>query len=845
MQKQYLQIKDKYKDCILFFRLGDFYEMFYDDAVTASKILDLVLTSRGTTEKNKYPMCGIPFHAADNYIPKLIKAGKKVAICEQVENPQDAVGIVKRDVIRIISSGTYIEENAPNTKYILSLSPFKKSIGVAFISTVGGKLYVNRYSSKTDISQLMSCLHITECIFPESFNDEVKNIIKASSISSDDILMSPRQDWHFDYEMSKKSLLNQFDVLNLSGFGIEDNPEAVCASGGLLEYLKLMNKQPLKHISALSVYNHSEYTFISSSAIKGLDISGLFNVIDYTVTAMGKRTLSFWVHHPLKDTSSIEKRQNAVKLLHVNKNISESILKILKSFPDIEKNISRLSCGYTQAKDFLALRNALLKVPLLLQNLAHLKTQNDLLSLNDITQLRLLLARSINPDMPLSNYEGKVIQKGYNIELDNIRDIQENASKRLKDLQAREIKKTGINSLKIGFNKIFGYYIEITKSNLSSIGPDYIRKQTLVNAERFITPELKEFEETMLTAQEKVLSLEEKLIKEIKNTILSYSSQLSELASSIANIDSLNALAYLSHKKDYILPKINNLTSINIIDGRHPLVEDTVADFIPNDTVLDCDDNHLLLITGPNMAGKSTYIRQTALLVILAQIGSYIPAKTAEIGIVDKIFTRIGAQDNIDKGQSTFMVEMSETAEIINNLSSNSLVILDEIGRGTSTFDGLSLAWSIADYLGKKHVRTLFATHFHELTALKNDFKGMKNYNVSVKEWQDKIIFLHKIISGAADDSYGIYVAKLAGIPKEIINHAKHILLNLETSGNLEDHIRMKKHKEIQPTLFDKHVPSATTPIIDELSELDINTLTPLDALNKITQWQKRINNNG
>lgn len=845
MLKQYQEIKAKHQNCILFFRLGDFYEMFYDDAKVASNVLDLVLTSRSNGKSIKVPMCGIPYHAADSYIAKLIKAGLKVAICEQVEDPAEAQGtIVRRDVIRTITSGTFLDEASPEARYLLSLTlDSKDSFGLAFFEFNSGTIQTNQYTDHHKILEIMAKLPIYECIFPDSQKDQVKEILRHPLLHLKNITLSPFEDWSFNPEIARKTLCEHFKIHNLSGFGIDDHSLAQAASGALLEYLKSMNKQPLKHIDKIALYTEGDDVFISPAAGYGLELEDLFKTLDHTLTSMGKRKLRNWLTHPLKNLKMIEERQHAVKLLKDAASIRQELEKLLRHIPDIEKNLSRLSCGYLSPKNFLSLRNALSRLPEIQKTIAPLSVLNPLFILEDLEDLRELVIRAINPDIPLSHSEGKVIHKGFSAELDGLRDIQEHGQKWLQNLQTQEIKRTGIHSLKIGFNQVFGYYIEITKANLNAIPSDYIRKQTLVNGERFITPALKEFEEKILNAEEKILKIENELLEQIRKEILDHSLFLHEYASKLAVLDVLFSLSVVASLPHYIFPRISDKTTIDIKAGRHPVVEKNLqGDFVANDTLLDCDENHLIILTGPNMAGKSTYIRQIAVLVILAQMGSAIPAESAEIGMVDKIFTRIGAHDDIAKGQSTFMVEMNETADILNNLSARSLVILDEIGRGTSTYDGLSLAWALAEHLEEKKARTLFATHFHELTALADEHPGVKNYNVAVKEWKDEIVFLHKIIPGSTDDSYGIYVAKLAGIPQDVIRRSRQILTQLELQNNLKEKIRFNPSGENQLSLFSGRPDDELLEKIKSIIQsMDINSLTPLAALNKMQELKEII----
>lgn len=834
MLKQYREIKAKHANCILFFRLGDFYEMFFEDAQAASRILDLVLTSRGKDPATKIPMCGIPYHAAENYIAKLIKAGYKIAICEQVEDPATAIGIVRRDVIRTITSGTYLDENSTDSRYVLCLFQSDKTIGVAFIDPTNGTIQTNQYPlSKNKLIELISKLPVCECIYPESLGAPIKVLFAHPLLRLKNIVLSPFDDWCFNLDIAKKSLCEHFGVHNLSGFGIDNLSSAIAASGALLEYLKKMNKQPLRHIDRLSLYTDSDYVFVSPAAHRGLEMETLIETLDSTITAMGKRKFKFWFYHPLKNIETISERQKAVQLLKNETRLQQELKTVLNKIPDIEKNISRLSCGYTHAKDLLAIRNTLTLGPQIQAIVEPLRKSNPLFTINDIKELREYLLKTVNDDIPLSHPEGKTIAQGVHAELDNLRGLQENGRQWLKNFQETEIKRSGINSLKVGFNNVFGYYIEITHTHAKNAPSDYIRKQTLVNAERFITPELKAYEEKILSAEEKILKIENEIIKEVQKKILDYSVQLHDFCQTIATFDCLYSLAVLAQSPNYIIPQISNDTLLDIKSGRHPVVEKTTMEgFVPNDTYLDSEENHLIILTGPNMAGKSTYIRQAAILTIMAQVGSFIPAASAHIGIVDKIFTRIGAHDDIARGQSTFMVEMNEMADILNNLSDRSLVILDEIGRGTSTYDGLSLAWALAEHLQKTKARTLFATHFHELTALADKFSGIKNYNVAVKEWKDEIIFLHKIVPGSTDDSYGIYVAKLAGIPGSVITRSKQILTQLELKNDLKTNLT----SEDQLSLFTNSADPTAEEIKSIIKDMDVNNLTPLAALNALQE---------
>lgn len=843
MLAQYRSIKEKHKDCILLFRLGDFYEMFYDDAKVASKALDLVLTARGKDPSGKVPMCGVPHHAADNYIARIIKAGYKVAVCEQMEDPSVAQGIVRRDVIRVITAGTYLDEHNSDARYLLCLSPNEKNIGVAFTDPASGTIQTNQYPLEYGrLAELIAKLPIYECVYPRETEAKIKPVFEHPLLRGKNIALSPYEEWPFNQDIARKTLCGHFTVHNLHGFGIEELPGATSSAGALLEYLREMNKQPLKHIDRVALYNDDDYVFISPAAARGLELDTLIAALDHTLTPLGRRMFRFWLTHPLKSAPDIIERQDAIRLLSTHPEVCRQLEDLLDKIPDLEKNISRLSCGYTHAKDLLAIRNTLALLPAIQNAIKPILSRNSLFGLEDIPDLRQYLERAVNETVPLAHPEGKIIRAGYHAELDSLRDIQENGRQWLKKFQEEEIKRTGINSLKVGFNQVFGYYIEITKANQHLAPQDYIRKQTLVNGERYITPALKEYEEKILTAEEKIFKIENALVQEIRQEVLAHSARLHEFCRSIAVLDTIHSLHVLARSPGYIAPEITDDTMLEIKEGRHPVVEKIQAgSFVPNDTLLDGQGNHLIILTGPNMSGKSTYIRQTAILTIMAQMGSFIPAASARVGIVDKIFTRIGAHDDISRGQSTFMVEMNETADILNNMTGRSLIILDEIGRGTSTYDGLSLAWAIAEHLQTTRARVLFATHFHELTALADERSGVKNYNVAVKEWNDEVIFLHKIVPGSTDDSYGIYVARLAGIPRQIIARSRHILTQLELKNNLKENLAGNRPACSLPDLFTPTPDPAAEIIKETIRSMELDTMTPLEAMNKMQMLKEII----
>ncbi len=853
MLSQYHSIKKNYPDCLLFFRLGDFYELFYEDAKIASKILDLVLTSKSAGKSGKIPMCGIPYHAADNYISKLIKNGYKVAICEQIEDPKKAKGIVKRDVIRVLTAGTYIDETNPDAKYLFSLYIDENNFGYSFIESGGCVIYANQSDDKIKIIEIIYKLPVYEVIYPSSKKEEISQLFSNPLLKLKNITLTEIDDWHFNYEISRKNILETFKINSLSGFGIENLQYSQMSIGPLIDYLKETNKSELFHLDRISLYKSDEFVYISPSAIKGLEIEQLIKIIDKTNTPLGKRLLKYWVLHPLTDIKEIEKRLNIVDYLIKNKELREKLKNILLDIKDTEKSLTKISYGYGSIKDILEIKKLANKVKKIIEISKEFFEKFDYFEIEDIPELRELLNEAIDENLPSVNFEGKVIKKGFNQEIDRLREIKENSENYLAKYQKEEIERTGINSLKIGFNKVFGYYIEITKPNLKFVPPDYIRKQTLVNAERFTTIKLKEFEQEILSAEERIISLENQILEKIKQEILNNSHKINLINQTIAKLDVLLSFSEIAIENNYTKPIVDKSTTIEIKHGRHPIVEKFTDNFIPNDALMDTTENHLLIITGPNMAGKSTYIRQVALIILLAQIGSFIPAKSGRIGYVDKIFTRIGAQDELIRGYSTFMVEMSETAEILNNLTDRSLIVIDEIGRGTSTFDGFSLAWSVAEFLYKKKVRTLFATHFHEITAL-GKYKGVKNYNVAVKKSGDEIIFLHKIMEGATDESYGIYVAKLAGIPENVVKRANEILTKLEFEGTIKDKIIGEVEIEY-PSLFSFEEKTKIEELKDEIKKLEsiknqiknlkIETITPIDALLKLKEIKEKINGKG
>ncbi|MCP2604643.1 DNA mismatch repair protein MutS [Candidatus Aminicenantes bacterium AH-873-B07] len=863
MMKQYQSIKQNYPDAILFFRLGDFYEMFYEDAEIASRILEIALTSRQNA-----PMCGIPYHAADSYIGKLLKRGYKVAICEQVEDPKLARGVVKREVIKVLTPGTAVEvevDEAKEFNYIASLYPENNRWGLALIDLSSGEIRASQYLENEEKNFIDEVFKISpkELIFPSDKESFIKKFFEDDNFSK--TLKNPIEGWVFDFSQAEKTLLTHFKVNTLEGFGFKEKELAVCAAGGLLYYLQQIRKDALSFINRISYFHPNEYMLLDSSTIRNLELclnlrdgskkGSLLEIIDFTLTPMGGRLLKQWLLHPLLIPEEIEKRLDGVEDFF-NKNIErKEIRKFLKNIYDLERIISRINLSVAHPKDLIALKNSLYILPdikSLLKEFTSPIVKECYFKWDTLEDIANLIDKAIVEEPPHLLTEGGLIKEGYNQELDELRKISKSGKSFIISLEKKERERTGIQSLKIGYNRIFGYYIEVTKPNLHLIPKNYIRKQTLINSERFITPELKEYEEKVLFAEQKMAELEYQIFMKIREEIASQTSRLQKMSRLIALIDVLSSLSELAIHRDYRRPIVHSSDYIKIVEGRHPIIEVYNKEpFIPNDTYLDNHQNQILIVTGPNMGGKSTYLRQVALICLLAQMGSFVPAKEAEIGIVDRIFTRIGAMDFLSSGQSTFMVEMIETANILHNATPQSLILLDEIGRGTSTFDGLSIAWAVVEYIHnhpRVNSKTLFATHYHELTELASILDRVKNLHVSVKEWKDEIIFLRKILEGPSDQSYGIQVAKLAGVPKEIIERAKEILLNLEKKefddiGRPKLAYRAKKKRDKKQLLLFKEdrEEELLKNIKEEILKFDLSNLTPLEALNYLNSLQKKL----
>lgn len=874
MMQHYLQVKEEYPDCIIFYRLGDFYEMFFDDAKVVSKELELTLTGRACGLEERAPMCGVPFHAADTYLNRLVQKGYKVAICEQVEDPSTAKGMVKREVVRIATPGTNIDMQAldeTKNNYIMCIVYSVEKYGISIADVTTGDFFVTEVDSERKLIDEINKFSPSEIICNEAFYmsgvdvNDMKERLRIAVTSLDS--------WYFGDDLAKETLLSHFKIHTLEGLGLQDYDCGVLASGALLKYLYETQKNSLSNILAIHPYSIGKYMIIDSSSRRNLELvetlrekqkrGSLLWVLDKTKTAMGARLLRSYVEQPLIEKAEILKRQEFISVLNKQEITREELREYLNPIYDLERLITRITYQTANPRDLIAFRNSLEMLPAIGMLLGDLSC--DLVAeirdeFDDLRDLYDLLCKSIQEEPPISTRDGDIIKEGFNEEVDKLRAAKTEGKSWLAELEAQEKEKTGIKNLRIKYNKVFGYYLEVTNS-FKNMVPDYfIRKQTLTNAERYITPELKELEDTILGSEDRLTALEYELFKAVRDHLAENVARIQRTAKAIAKIDVFASLALVASRNNYCKPKINESGILDIKNGRHPVVEKMITNdmFIDNDTYLNNSNNRIAIITGPNMAGKSTYMRQTALIVLMAQIGSFVPASSANIGIVDRIFTRVGASDDLASGQSTFMVEMNEVANILRNATSNSLLILDEIGRGTSTFDGLSIAWAVVEHISNTKLigaKTLFATHYHELTELEGKLNGVNNYCIAVKEKGDDIVFLRKIIKGGADKSYGIQVAKLAGLPDTVIERAKEIVNELianditEVVRNISvDNSSKKNNKKVhldevdltQMSLFDT---ISDDDIIDELRNVDIGNLTPLEALNKLYELQNKVKN--
>ena len=849
MMQQYMKIKEEYQECILFFRLGDFYEMFFEDAKTVSRELELTLTGKSCGLKERAPMCGVPFHSSDTYIARLVEKGYKVAICEQTEDPAKAKGIVHREVIRIVTPGTVISQTMlkeTENNYIASVYEQEGSIGFAYCDVSTGEIFAAVLPREDSFAALLNELvkvSASEILINEDSGLDRKQI----QLTIEAYFNELGKDYYTGRAVSD-ILLRQFKVKALLGLGLEEGSPAVYALGGLLLYLHETQKNSLSHITWLHLYEMGSHMALDKATIKNLELTetlfekkvqgSLLGVLDKTSTAMGSRKLKQWIKEPLNHTALIKERLDAVEVLTDDLILRNNIKEKLKQIYDFERLAGRIACGSANGKDLIALRNSCCVLPEIKEDL--LKCNSSLLlhleqEIHDLKNIYDLINRAVVDEPPFTIKEGGIIKEGFSKELDELKFSIKDAQDWIAQLESKERERTGIKNLKVGFNKVFGYYLEITKSYYDMIPDNYIRKQTLTSCERFITPELKEMESLVLNAETKINQMEYDLFTGLREEIQEQIRLIQQTSAAVSSLDVLLSFAQVSQQNDYVKPEVDLQDKIQIEKGRHPVIEQTIRDgiFVSNDTYLDRDKDSLLLITGPNMAGKSTYMRQTDLIVLMALIGCFVPAQRAHIGIADRIFTRIGASDNLAQGQSTFFVEMSELAYILNSATERSLIILDEIGRGTSTYDGLSLAWAAADYLcsPKKQIRTLFATHYHEMTSLENSMKGVRNLNVDVAEENGNVVFLHKIVEGSASRSYGIHVAKLAGVPSVLLQKAAVKLHELESgAGSLltePDAVPESSRLEEEQLSF---FTSRPDPVKEKLKNLDLMHLTPSQA---------------
>ncbi|MBI9084350.1 MAG: DNA mismatch repair protein MutS [Desulfobacterales bacterium] len=851
MIQQYLSIKDKYPDALLFYRMGDFYEMFFQDAETASRALEITLTSRNKHDDVPVPMCGVPYRAAQGYIARLIEQGYKVAICDQVENPAEAKGLVKREVVRVVTPGMIVEDDLLDGKsnnYLLALARDGDRVGIASLDISTADFRMTESADLRAVAEEVRRISPREILLAVSSDAALQTLAEAVPERA----VTSLADDLFDHRSGRNRLLEQFNTLSLEGFGCETMRTGVRAAGALLAYVHETQKQTLSHLTRIRSYGLEDHLVIDSLSCQNLELFAnirtgsrqgtLLSVMDHTRTAMGGRMLKMWMRYPLVDAERIIGRHDAVEELLAERSIADTVRDRLKKVYDLERLGSKIAMGHANARDLTALKQSLLVLPGVVDDLGccHSPLLKWPIPLAGLTALAERIHRAIREDAPLTIQEGGIICTGYSDELDELIQISRDGKGWLARLEADEKAATGINALKVRYNKVFGYYIEIPKAHAAGVPVHYVRKQTLVNAERYITDDLKQFEQKVLTAEDQRASMEYDLFNDIRARVMEQTRDIQQVAEFLAGLDCLLALAEAADKNDYHRPEINDNGILAIEDGRHPVIEKMIAGerFVPNSLRLDDASDQVLIITGPNMAGKSTVLRQVALTVLMAQMGAFVPAKKVNIPLTDRIFTRVGALDNLSQGQSTFMVEMQETANILNSATDRSLVIMDEIGRGTSTFDGLSIAWAVAEYLHDLNgcgVKTLFATHYHELTELAQNRERVKNYNIAVKEWNEEIIFLRKLVEGGTNRSYGIQVARLAGIPMDVIRRAKAILFDIENRNGVppapqpdSGASKTLKKQGVQLELF--HQPEAY--FIRRLKQMDISRMTPLEALN-------------
>jgi len=873
MFRQYRSVKRQYPDVLLLFRMGDFYELFFEDAEVAARELELTLTSREAGKGQRVPMCGVPHHAVQRYLARLIRKGYRAAICDQMEDPRKAKGLVKREVTRVISPGTALEDDILEGRannYLVALSRQDTTFGLAVVDVSTGEFRVTEMRPEAQrlraregppeaLLDELARLQPAECLLPEELHDDealrkiIAGVASAHVTRLDTDAMSG--------QTPAQRLMKHFRVASLRGYGIEDMPAAIEAAAHALDYLQANHLAALPHLTGLSVYYTTDYMVLDAATRRNLELERslrtggpegtVLELIDRTVTPMGARLCRQWLLHPLLDRQRIERRHEAVEALVNDQALSQTLAGELKGVYDLERLISRTAAGTASPRDLRSLHDSIRRLPAIVTSLEAaaaplLKELRDQLdTLEDVADL---VDRTIVEDPPAQTTEGGIIKTGYNTELDELRQASGSGKQWIARLEAAERKATGIKSLRVGFNQVFGYYIEVSKPNLHLVPDHYIRKQTLVNAERFITPDLKEQEAKVLGAEEKIAELEQALFAEIRSQVAAHAPRVLKTARALAQLDVLVGFSRVAVENGYSKPLVDESDEICIVAGRHPVVERALADrqFVPNDCLLNCSDTVMLIVTGPNMAGKSTYLRQVALIALLAQIGSFVPAKAAKTGLVDRIFTRVGAFDDLASGQSTFMVEMNETANILHNASRRSLVILDEIGRGTSTFDGLSIAWAVAEFILRSvGAKTLFATHYHHLNELAEIIPGVKNVRVAVKEEGDEVTFLHRIVEGGTDRSYGIQVARLAGLPEEVIRRAREVLHSLESESATSVAPRPEDARGIGPPMQLQLFEAAPDPLIEALKKLDLDTMTPLEALKWLSEAKGDVGKRG
>ncbi len=864
LMTQYYKVKQSHPDTILLFRVGDFFETFEEDARTASKVLGITLTKRANGAAEHVALAGFPHHAIDTYLPKLVRAGYRVAVCEQVENPKFAKGIVKREVVEVVTPGVAFSDKLLDHKknnYLMSICIKDDIAGIAFSDISTGEFYSFEIPENL-IQQQIESISPSEVLVQKKDKEYLSNLIHKINQT---IRITKVDDWIFNFEYAKELLIMQFKTVTLKGFGIENFNAGIISSGVVLNYLQETQKANLSHLNKISAYNPSEYMALDYSTKRNLEITfsmndggregSLISILDKTETAMGGRLLKKWISSPLKKLDLILKRQESVEELLKNKILRKNLFEQLKEIGDLERLISKVCTGRANPREINSVKSSLKKIPEIKNILSESegKTLNQIgTSLFALEKLVEKIEHALVDNPPLSVADGGIIKNGFSPELDELRDVSIHGKDWIANLQRTEREKTGIPSLKVNFNKVFGYYIEISNTHKDKIPENYIRKQTLVNSERYITPELKIYEDKILNAEEKIYDLESQLFNEVRLMVASEAESVQQNARLIAMLDCLLSFAECAEQYNYIKPELSDEDILEIIEGRHPVVERILPPgekYTSNSCKLDNKENQIIILTGPNMAGKSVFLRQVGLIVLLSQIGSFVPAKSAKVGLVDRIFTRVGASDNISAGESTFLVEMQEAANILNNATSKSLILLDEIGRGTSTFDGISIAWAITEYLHDNpdvSAKTLFATHYHELNEMSEIFPRIKNYKVEVREYDDKVIFLHKVNPGRADHSYGIQVAQMAGLPMFVSNSAKEILQNLKVKNLTPYEIKKEKLKKLkadddnQISLFE----FKDDKIRKEITDIEINNLTPIEALNKLNELKKKVNEN-